>query len=133
MIELAITVTDQDIAYIRAERKWWAARDQDVTLDKKERKEAQRWVKVCTLVLESIYGTKGGKEGGEPLTRAIQFPLELQDKIEYLYMQATSDHRPYAEMIDQANSHVAYYVAEGWKQDVKWTTTTFECEDLQRH
>ena len=116
MIELAITVTDQDIAYVRAERKWWAARDQDTSLDKKERKEAQRWVKVCTLVLESMYGTKGGKEGGELLTRAVQFPLELQDKIQYLYMQATSDHTPYQQVLERAEEFV-----RTWQPAPEWT------------
>lgn len=116
MIELAITITNQDIAYVRTERKWWAARDQDTSLDKKERKEAQRWVKVCTLVLESMYGTKGGKEGGETLTRAVQFPLELQDKIQYIYMQATSDHTPYQQVLERAEEFV-----RNWQQKPEWT------------
>ena len=116
VIELAITICDHDIEYVRQERKWWAARDNNASLDKKERKEAQRWVKVCTLVLESMYGTKGGKEGGQPLTRAVQFPIELEDKIQYLYMQATSDHKPYAEVMAAAEERV-----RNWRPEPKWT------------
>lgn len=93
----------EDIDYVRAERKYWANRDQDPMLDKAERKEAQRWVKSCTLVLEHMTGMKGGKWEGEPLRHGPLYPLELQWMVKYLFFQAGYDHKPYAELIEEVS------------------------------
>lgn len=89
-------------------------------MTKAERKEAQRWAKVCTIVLESMTGMKGGKPDGVPLTKQVHFPLELEDRIQYLYMVATTTRRPYYAVILDAERAVDYYVKEGWKQNEPW-------------
>lgn len=101
-VEAAMVFSDDDIEYVRIERKYWANRDQDLTLGKAERKEAQRWVKVCSLVLESMTGMKGGKWEADPLTGWPAFPLELQGKIKYVFTQATGDRIPYAELMENS-------------------------------
>lgn len=107
-IEKAMDFHDEDIEFVRAERKYWANRDQDPTLDKAERKEAQRWVKVCTLVLECMTGMKGGKWESEPLRCWPDFPLELQEKIKYLFMQATGDRKPYAKLLEEVIEEIEH-------------------------
>lgn len=104
-IEEAVDWHEADIEYVRAERKFWAAIDQDPTAGKAERKEAQRWVKVCTIVLEFMTGYVGGKmetdkKGREPIPCGVpDFPLELRNNIGYLMMQAAGDHKPYADFL----------------------------------
>lgn len=102
----AIDFRDADIDYVRSERKFWAQRDQDSTLDKKERKEAQRWVKVCSIVLECMTGMVGGKWEGQSLDRWPAFPDELQEKIFYLFTQATGDRKAYKDLLDAADEYV---------------------------
>lgn len=85
----AMTFRDADIEYVREARKVFAQQDQDPELDKKTRKEAQRWVKVCTIVLECMTGMRGGKWEGEPLKGWPQFPLELHEQIYAMFTLAT--------------------------------------------
>lgn len=102
----AMTFRDDDIDYVRSERKFWAQRDQDPELDKKTRKEAQRWVKVCTIVLECMTGMRGGKWEGDTLTGWPQIPAELSDNVQYLFEQAVTNRRTYQEVLDAANEYV---------------------------
>jgi hypothetical protein len=85
----AMTFRDTDIEYVRERRKEYAQQDQDPDLDKKTRKEAQRMVKVCTIVLECMTGMRGGKWEGQPLTGWPDFPAELQDQIYTVFALAT--------------------------------------------
>jgi hypothetical protein len=97
-IEAAHEFRDEDIAYVRSERKFWSTVDQNSSEDKLFRKEAQRWVKVCTMVLEWMTGTKGGKPDGIRCP-VPTFPLELHSKIEYLLSEAFNTRRPYSEFL----------------------------------
>ena len=102
-IEEAVSWRDEDIEYVRLERKFWALRDQNLDLDKADRKEAQKWIKACGIVLEFMTGYTGGKmvtdkKGREPVPCGVpDFPVELRDRIRYLLVQAASDHQIYAE------------------------------------
>lgn len=98
-VDLCITPREDDIEYIRNERKFWSHRIQRPDLTKVDRKEAQRYVKNCTIFLEHFTGTKGGKPEGMLLNKAVLLPIELKQDIEYLVMHTTSDHKPYKDLM----------------------------------
>lgn len=84
----AMDFLESDIDFVRDLRKLYAQQDQNPSLDKQMRKEAQRGVKCCTIILECMTGMRGGKWEGEPLTQWPQIPLELEDKIFSIFIRA---------------------------------------------
>jgi hypothetical protein len=64
-VELASDWSEEDIAHLREQRKYWARKEQTV-FDKKERKICQRYVKAITCCIKYVEG------------QPTDFPNELQ-------------------------------------------------------
>lgn len=80
-LEFGMTYTDADVDFIREQRKFWARREQE-TLDKKERKFCQRYVKATTIVIDYITGG---------VNLRYPFPTELTPLIKTVFSFATND------------------------------------------
>jgi hypothetical protein len=71
--------TDEQLNLIRDLRKINAQQEGNPLLSKLNRKECQRYVKACTILIEYFYGT--GRFVNK--SSANDFPLELEDHMYY--------------------------------------------------
>jgi hypothetical protein len=71
--------SDEELSRVRELRKAHAQQEGNANLSKDIRKEHQRYVKACTIVLEYFYGTgRFLKHNSDK-----DFPKELEDYIHY--------------------------------------------------
>ena len=82
-IECATNYSYEDIEWVKAQRKFWARREQEVT-EKSDRKYCQKYIKATTLVIQYM-------EGDERLR--YPFPIELTDMIKTVFCFATDNPR----------------------------------------
>ena len=83
-VDLAIDYTDEDVEFIKQQRKYFARKEQTVT-DKTTRKVCQRYVKATTFVVNELMREPGEKE--------VLFPSELETLIKAVFVFTTSTPR----------------------------------------
>lgn len=101
IIDLAVFYTDDDIDFVKEQRKFWARREQEVS-DKTQRKECQKYVKATTIVIDYLLGTK-----------KIQFPLELESYIKAIFTFATNKpSTPFLDIVKRGEEELQLRIKE---------------------
>jgi hypothetical protein len=79
-VDFAVTYTDDDIEWVRAQRKYWARREQEET-EKVGRKTCQKYVKATTIVIDYMTSSERLK---------LPLPIELENLIKatFCFVQA---------------------------------------------